>query len=57
MRFDHQVIRIDKYKTEQLDEVLRSWGEQGYKLISTELAENYYGVITMYLFFTKEISE
>lgn len=55
MYFDHQVIRADKYKTDELDSILRSWGKNGYKLVSTELAENRYGVMTMYLFFTKEI--
>ena len=55
MYFDHQVIRVDKYKTDELDSILRSWGKNGYKLVSTELAENRYGVMTMYLFFTKEI--
>ena len=55
MYFDHQVIRADKYKTDELDSILRSWGKNGYKLVSTKLAENRYGVMTMYLFFTKEI--
>ena len=55
MYFDHQIIRVDKYKTDELDSILRSWGKNGYKLVSTELAENRYGVVTMYLFFTKEI--
>ena len=55
MYFDHQVIRVDKYKTDELDSILHSWGKNGYKLVSTELAENRYGVVTMYLFFTKEI--
>ena len=57
MYFDHQIIRVDKYKTDELDSILRSWGKNGYKLVSTELAENRYGVVTMYLFFTKEIPE
>ena len=43
MYFDHQVIRVDKYKTDELDSILRSWGKNGYKLVSTELAENRYG--------------
>ena len=55
MYFDHQVIRVDKYKTDELDSILRSWGKNGYKLVSTKLAENRYGDMTMYLFFTKEI--
>ena len=55
MYVDHQIIRVDKYKTDELDSILRSWGKNGYKLVSTELAENRYGVVTMYLFFTKEI--
>ena len=25
MYFDHQVIRVDKYKTDELDSILRSW--------------------------------
>lgn len=57
MYFDHKVIRVDKYKTDELDSILCSWGKNGYKLVSTKLAENRYGVMTMYLFFTKEIPE
>ena len=55
MYFDHQVIRVDEYKTDEFDSILRSWGKNGYKLVSTELAEDRYGDGTMYLFFTKEI--
>ena len=40
--------------TDNLDKVLDTYGENGYVLVSTELALNKYNQQVMYLFFTKE---
>lgn len=43
--------------THALEETLINYGNAGYKLVSTQMAENKYGVQVIYLFFTKEIEE
>ena len=53
--FDNWVVIVSNYATEALDNLLRRWGKCGYRLVSTEMAENTYNVTVMYLFFTKEI--
>ena len=55
MSFDNLVVIVSNYATEALDNELSYWGERGYRLVSTEMAENTYGATVMYLFFTKEV--
>lgn len=54
MSIINKVCIISNYATEALDRCLSRYGENGYKLVSTEMAKNEYGVEVMYLFFTKE---
>lgn len=54
MSFDNRVVIVSNYATDALDNELSYWGERGYKLVSTEMAKNIYGITDMYLFFTKE---
>ena len=48
------VCILSNYATNALEECLRYYGEQGYTLVSTEIAKNKYDVEVMYLFFTKK---
>lgn len=54
MSFDNRVVIVSNYATEALNNELDYWGDRGFRLVSTEMAENIYGVTVMYLFFTKE---
>ena len=54
MIFDNRVVILSNYATDALDNELRYWGERGYKLVSTEMIKNIYGITEMQLFFTKE---
>lgn len=53
MSFDNRVVIVNNYATEALNNELDYWGDRGFRLVSTEMAENIYGVTVMYLFFTK----
>ena len=54
MSFDNRVVMVSNYATEALNNELSYWGDRGFRLVSTEMAVNTYGVTAMYLFFTKE---
>lgn len=53
MSFDNRVVIVSNYATEALNNELSYWGDRGFRLVSTEMAVNTYGVTVMYLFFTK----
>lgn len=55
MSFDNRVVIVSNYATEALNNELSYWGGRGFRLVSTEMAVNTYGVAVMYLFFTKEV--
>ena len=48
---------VNNYATNALQERLDAYAKHGYKLVSTEMASNRYNVISMYLFFVKEVDE
>ena len=48
---------VNNYTTDALQERLDVYAKHGYKLVSTEMANNKYDVTSMYLFFVKEIDE
>lgn len=48
---------VNNYTTDALQKRLDAYAKYGYKLVSTEMASNKYDVISMYLFFTKEVDE
>lgn len=54
MSFDNRVVIIGNYAADALNSELSYWGERGYKLVSTEMVKDVYGITYMYLFFTKE---
>ena len=54
MKVSNKVATVSNYATDNLDKVLDTYGENGYVLVSTELALNKYNQQVMYLFFTKE---
>lgn len=56
-KYKNTVAYVSNYCTHALEEILINHGNDGYKLVSTQMAENKYGVTIMYLFFTKEIEE
>lgn len=56
-KYKNTVAYISNYCTHALEETLINYGNAGYKLVSTLMADNQYDVPTMYLFFTKEIEE
>ena len=56
-KYKNTVAYASNYCTHALEEILINHGNVGYKLVSTQMVENKYGVPTMYLFFTKEIEE
>lgn len=56
-KYKNAVTCISNYCTLALNESLIHYGNAGYKLVSTLMAENIYGAQAMYLFFTKEIEE
>lgn len=55
MGFDNWAVIVGDYAIDALNSELSYWGERGYKLVSTEMVKNVYGITNMYLFFTKEI--
>ena len=56
-KYKNTVAYVSNYCTHALEETLINYGNAGYRLISTQMANNQYDVPTMYLFFTKEIEE
>ena len=50
----NRVVRISNYATTALQETLSRYAEAGYKLVSTEMANNEHHIVVMYLFFVKE---
>lgn len=54
MKVSNKVATVSNYATDNLDKVLDTYGENGYVLVSTELALNKYNQQVMYLLFTKE---
>lgn len=53
MRIENKVLVCSNYATSALQDELDTFANAGYKLVSTQMAKNYYGVDVMYLFFTK----
>ena len=51
---DNKVITVTNYATNALQEKLSLLAKNGYKLVSTEMANSEHNVIVMYLFFVKE---
>lgn len=56
-KYKNTAAFVSNYCTNVLEETLINYGNAGYKLVSTQIAENKYGVQVIYLFFTKEIEE
>lgn len=54
MKVSNTVTIVSNYATKELGRVLNDYGCKGYKLVSVQMANNRYGVTSMYLFFTKE---
>lgn len=48
---------VNNYATDALQERLDAYAKYGYKLVSTEMANNKYDVTSMYLFFVKEVDK
>lgn len=55
-QFENVVEVISNYATSALQSTLTKYGQLGYSLVNVTMAENEYGVMVMYCFFTKEIS-
>lgn len=54
MKFSNIVDTVSNYSTSDLENVLEDYGDEGYKLVSVQMAKNKYGAEVMYLFFTRE---
>lgn len=54
MIFSNIVDTVSNYATPDLENVLEYYGDEGYKLVSVQMAKNKYGAEVMYLFFTRE---
>lgn len=54
MLFSNIVDTVSNYSTSDLENVLEYYGDEGYKLVSVQMAKNKYGAEVMYLFFTRE---
>lgn len=57
MKIKNTFTTVSNYCTNELQRTLSTYAEAGYKLVSTLMAENKYGVQAMYLFFTKEYED
>lgn len=55
MKIENKVFLCSNYATSVLEEALDAFSNEGYKLVSTEMAKNFYGVEVMYLFFTRKV--
>ena len=56
-KYKNTVAYVSNYCTHALEETLINYGNAGYKLVSTLMADNKSDLQIMYLFFTKEIEE
>ena len=54
MIFSNIVETVSNYATPELENVLECYGDEGYKLVSVQMAKNKYGAEVMYLFFTRQ---
>ena len=50
-------ITVSNYATESLQNTLNFYGEEGFSLVSTQMASNKYGCQVMYLFFVRHTGE
>lgn len=55
MQIENKVFLCSNYATSALEEALDAFSKEGYKLVSTQMAKNLYGVEVMYLFFTRKV--
>lgn len=55
MKTENKVFRCSNYATSALEEALDAFSNEGYKLISIQMAKNLYGTEVMYLFFTRKV--
>lgn len=55
MQIENKVFLCSNYATPALEEALDAFSNEGYKLVSTQMAKNIYGVEVMYLFFTRKV--
>lgn len=55
MKTENKVFLCSNYATSVLEEALDAFSNEGYKLVSTQMAKNLYGVEVMYLFFTRKV--
>lgn len=55
MKIENKVFLCSNYATSVLEEALDALSNEGYKLVSTQMAKNFYGVEVMYLFFTRKV--
>lgn len=55
MQIENKVFLCSNYATPVLEEALDAFSNEGYKLVSTQMAKNFYGVEVMYLFFTRKV--
>jgi hypothetical protein len=55
MKIENKVFLCSNYATPVLEEALDAFSNEGYKLVSTQMAKNLYGVEVMYLFFTRKV--
>lgn len=56
-KIENKVVRISNYCTSTLQKILNEYAEEGYRVISSTVAPNEYGVLEMFLFFIKEEEE
>lgn len=56
-KIKNKVVRISNYCTSTLQKILNEYAEEGYRVISSTVAPNEYGVLEMFLFFVKEEEE
>ena len=51
---ENKVVTVSNYATDALQKTLSRYAIAGYKLVSTEMANNQHHLVVMYLFFVKE---
>ena len=58
MKVINKVYCISNYAVDgEIQNVLNIFAEDGFSLVSTEMAKNRFGCTVMYLFFTKKVGE
>ena len=55
MKIENKVFLCSNYATSALEEALDAFSNEGYKLVSTQMAKNLYGVEVMYLLCTRKV--